>query len=140
MAAVHRSHFDISLRLIEAGATPHLLDKVRGSSEAWFKCCVDTCHKHTKSTQDGTTALFLAIFLKQTKVIDALLAKEPNLNVRDKVKGVINVSCAGTQIATIFLPTQYGETVLIVACKMKNLQLVRDLLKQNADPNIANNV
>ena len=40
----------------------------------------------------------------------------------------------------ISLPTQYGETVLITACKMKNLELVQRLLKQKADPNIANNV
>ena len=94
---------------------------------------------HTQKTQDGTTALFLAIFLKQTKVIDALLAKKPDLDVQDKVRAhVINIELGLPPF--IFLPTQYGETVLITACKMKNLKLVRDLLKQNADPNIANNV
>ena len=35
---------------------------------------------------------------------------------------------------------QHGETALIIACKMGNWKVVGDLLKQNADPNIASNV
>ena len=36
--------------------------------------------------------------------------------------------------------SQYGETVLMTACMIKDLNLVQELLEQNADPNIKRDV
>ena len=89
----------------------------------------------------------MAIAQNQSKVIDALLKCNPNLNKQDKVLSVYHiVRCYYNNYRDLLLPyanhtfVQYGETALIIACKTDNLKVVKALLLQKADPNIANNV
>ena len=89
-------------------------------------------------TQGGITPLFLAI-VYFPEVSSALLAKEQDLNKRDKVHFYPVFFHSLSFIKELCL-CQHGETALIVACKAKNLKVGQTLLELKADPNIANNV
>ncbi|CAI8035374.1 Ankyrin-3 [Geodia barretti] len=97
MAAVYKRHDEVALRIIQAGATPHLQDK------------------------NHTNAILLAIATnEQDRVVEALLERVEDPSQLD-------------------LQDSYGETVLIFACKNRNLELVKRLLSMKANPNLCNN-
>ena len=121
--------------------------------------------KH-KCVQNETNALLLAISNnKQEKIVNALLDKNPELDIQDKVDSTqwlsslkeymysFAIACYNVNtcisfsdwpscysVPNLYTYLQYGETALIFACKMKNLRLVKRILSMGADPDIANKV
>ena len=89
--------------------------------------------------QNHTNALLLAIAKEgQEKVVDAFLDREPELDLQDSV--CLNLLELYGTLQLVLCLSQYGETALIFACKLRNLRFVKRLLSMGANPNIANNV
>ena len=76
--------------------------------------------------------------------MDALLDRVEDLLTLDLQDSVCLIQVVSTIkhcfTVCLSLSLQYGETVLIFACKNRNLKLVKRLLSMRANPNLSNNV
>ena len=79
MVAVYKRHDEVALRVIKAGATPHLQDKVNPQS-------IICSNSDNFFTQNKTNALLLAIGRSnEEKVVNSLLNGKPALDLQDSV-------------------------------------------------------
>ena len=83
LASVHKEHEEITLRLTEAGANPHLQNLVTHTHTHTHTCTCVHAQTHTKPCcsplQEYRSALRLAIEYKQEKVVDAFLDTHPDV-------------------------------------------------------------
>ena len=83
MAAVYKRHDEVALRIIQAGATPHLQDKVGSYYYSLIVINASSCK------QNHTNAILLAIATnEQDRVVEALLERveDPSqLDLQDSV-------------------------------------------------------
>ena len=80
MASVYKRHDEVALRIIQAGATPHLQDKVKWSMSSHINLT------HLLSWKNKTNAVLLAIGRRnEEKVVNALLDSKPDIDLQDSV-------------------------------------------------------
>ena len=86
MAAVYKRHDEVALRIIQAGATPHLQDKVTWSMSSHINLT------HLLSWKNKTNAVLLAIGRRnEEKVVNALLDSNPDVDLQDSVSFFVSI-------------------------------------------------